>query len=124
MKLKNHELTTMSQLFGKMLYADFEDFEVALQIANYATKIDDAMAGVDKLRKVLSEKAQALDKESATFGEDMGKLNQELNKILDQEVIMPTPPKVKKEWLKGKIRPIEAKLLMDHKIMEVDKVKK
>ena len=118
MKIKNHELSTMSQFFGKLLYADFPKFEDAIGIADYTKKIDDKMAGLDKIRKVISEKSQALDKKSSDYGVEIGKLNEELNIAFGHEIEMANPPKIKREWLAGlSIKPIEAKLLVDHKML-------
>jgi hypothetical protein len=108
----------MSQFFGKLLYADFPKFEDAIGIADYTKKIDDKMAGLDKIRKVISEKSQALDKKSSDYGVEIGKLNEELNIAFGHEIEMANPPKIKREWLAGlSIKPIEAKLLVDHKML-------
>jgi hypothetical protein len=125
-KIKNAQLESVLMFFNKLVVLDFEDFDVALDIANEAYTIEKALTGFYKLRDTLKEKANKVNQDSPGADKIQTRINADWVKLLDTESNVDLKLKVTKSFLKEhnvKIKPLEIKLIMDLDIYEDDTVK-
>jgi hypothetical protein len=125
-KIKNAKLESVLMFFNKLVVLDFEDFDVALDIANESSTIEKALTGFYKLRDALKEKANKVKQDDPEFGKIQDKLNADWVKLLDTESNVDLKFKVTKTFLKEhsvKLKPLEIKLIMDLGIYEDNTVK-
>jgi len=125
-KIKNAKLESVLMFFNKLVVLDFEDFDVALDIANESSVIEKVLTGFYKLRDALKEKANKVKQDDPEFEKIQNKLNLDWVKLLDTETNVDLKFKVTKSFLKEhnvKLKPLEIKLIMDLGIYEDDTIK-
>lgn len=115
MKVKNNNLDLLLGIYAKLVVAEYDDYEIGLEITKEGYSIEEAKKALDKIRENLVKKF--IDENNKLIEGKEEEANKALNKLFEseQELGLTSIPKsvLKSIKLKG----LESKLLSDLKLI-------
>lgn len=106
LEVSNIDATGLLKFYPKVLNTSFKDFDLALNIADDAIKLEDAVKAYSKLEKIIIEKANTSEDKSEEF---IRQINSDLMELGNKKVtIKDGLTKIPKDiLLQMEIKPIE-----------------